>query len=113
MAASAGVSDELWDEFHTVVNMTSRELQEWLRAEDAGEETEELPDRAGKRTGRRVLEILGKRRTDLTDDDARVIERVCDVVRSQRPPELDPKSGGADWRHGLMDIGHDPLKPVR
>ncbi|URM92365.1 DUF3140 domain-containing protein [Streptomyces sp. MRC013] len=112
MAASDQISAELWDEFHTVVNMTSRELQEWLSTQAAGEETEELPDRAGPRTGRRVLEILGKRRTDLTEDDVAVMRRVCDVVRSQRDTDLEPRAGGTDWRHGLMNIGHDPLKPV-
>jgi hypothetical protein len=112
MAVSAQISDELWNEFHAVVNMTSRELQEWLSVEAAGEETEEVPDRAGKPTGRRVLEILGKRRTDLTPTDVEVMERVCEIVRSQRDPSLDPKAGGTDWRHSLMDIGHDPLKPA-
>ncbi|MDQ0841274.1 MULTISPECIES: DUF3140 domain-containing protein [unclassified Streptomyces] len=112
MAVSDQVSTELWDEFHTVVNMTSRELQEWLSVESAAEETEELPDQAGPPTGRKVLEILGKRRTDLTADDARVMQRVCDVVRSQRNAEMDPKAGDANWRHSLMNIGHDPLKPA-
>ncbi|MFI6104660.1 DUF3140 domain-containing protein [Streptomyces sp. NPDC093595] len=112
MAASGQISAELWDEFHTVVNMTSRELQEWLNVASAGEETEELPDRAGKATGRRVLEILGKRRTDLTEDDVTVMERVCGIVRTQRGPDMEPTAGGEGWRHGLMDIGHDPLKPV-
>lgn len=112
MAASEQVSAELWDEFHKVVNMTSRELQEWLSVESAGEEVEELPDKAGRPTGRRVLEVLGKRRTDLTEDDVRVMEHVVGVIRSQRAAELDPKAGSAEWRHSLMDIGHDPLKPA-
>lgn len=30
------VDDELWDEFHRVVNMTSRELEDWRRTRDAG-----------------------------------------------------------------------------
>ncbi|ALC24617.1 DUF3140 domain-containing protein [Streptomyces pristinaespiralis] len=112
MAASDQVSTELWDEFHTVVNMTSRELQEWLSVEAASEETEEVPDQAGPPTGRKVLEILGKRRTDLTADDTRVMQRVCDVVRSQRNAEMEPEAGDANWRHSLMNIGHDPLKPA-
>ncbi|MCS0638442.1 DUF3140 domain-containing protein [Streptomyces sp. LP05-1] len=112
MAASERISAELWDEFHTVVNMTSRELQEWLSTEAAGERTEEVPDRAGPPTGRHVLEILGKRRTDITEDDARVMRRVVEIVRTQRDPELEPKAGDANWRHGLMNVGHDPLKPA-
>jgi hypothetical protein len=29
--AESRVSDELWNEFHQLVNMTSRELEDWLR----------------------------------------------------------------------------------
>ena len=34
--------------------------------------------------GRRVVHILGKRRGDLTEDDARVMRRVVERVRAQR-----------------------------
>ncbi|OKI02092.1 hypothetical protein A6A06_13455 [Streptomyces sp. CB02923] len=107
---TAQVGDGLWDEFHKAVNMTSRELREWLNVEAAGEDSEEVPDRAGRPLGRQVLEILGKRRTDLTEKDAEAMRRVVEVVGAQRPEGTDPTAGGADWRRGLMDIGHDPLK---
>jgi hypothetical protein len=106
------VDDELWDEFHRVVNMTSRELSDWLRTRDAGEQAEELPDRAGTPTGREVLAILGKRRRDLTAEDARVMGKVVERVRAQREEELEPKAGQAAWRRRLMSLGHDPLKPA-
>lgn len=105
------VDDTLWDEFHTVVNMTSRELADWLRTRDAGEEAEEVPDRAGTPTGREVLAVLGKRRGDLTDEDERVMALVVDRVRAQRRDDLEPVAGQAAWRHRLMTLGHDPLKP--
>ena len=63
------VDDELWQEFHRVVNMTSRELRDWLAVQGAGEDAEQEPDRAGSHLGHRVLAILGKRRADLTPDD--------------------------------------------
>ena len=63
------IDDALWDEFHRVVNMTSRELSEWLRVRSADEHAEEFPDHAGSETGRHVLAILQKRRGDLTADD--------------------------------------------
>lgn len=105
--------DELWEEFHTAVNMTSRELQEWLRAASSGPESEVLPDQAHPATGRRVLEILSKRRTDLTDDDVEVMRRVVDIVDAVQP---DPETGDysdARWRHRLMNVGHDPLNAGR
>lgn len=78
------VDDELWDDFHRVVNMTSAELRDWLATQGAGEETEEVPDRAGSHLGHRVLGILGKRRSDVTRDDVDVMTQVVDRVTSQR-----------------------------
>ncbi|GHE35838.1 hypothetical protein GCM10018785_01900 [Streptomyces longispororuber] len=103
--------DELWEEFHAVVNMTSRELGDWLKTRFAGEDTEELPDQSGTENGRRVLEILGKRRVDLTDDDVRVMRKVVDTVTAERGVDLEPTAGQPHWRHRLMTLGHDPLKP--
>jgi len=94
------VDDTLWDEFHTVVNMTSRELSDWLRTRDAGEDAEEVPDHAGTPTGREVLAVLGKRKGDLTGEDERVMARVVDRIRSQRREDLEPVAGQAAWRHG-------------
>jgi type II secretory pathway component PulL len=105
------IDDTLWDEFHTVVNMTSRELSDWLRTRDAGEDAEEVPDQAGTPTGREVLAVLGKRRGDLTGEDERVMARVVERVRAQRREDLEPVAGQTAWRHELMTIGHDPLKP--
>lgn len=104
--------DELWDEFHTVVNMTSRELGDWLRVRAADEVGEELPERAGTETGQHVLRLLGKRKTDTDADDVALMRRVVDRVRSERREDLEPTAGEARWRHRLMTVGHDPLKPV-
>lgn len=110
--AATHVPEDLWADFHTVVNMNSRELEEWLRTRDAGEAAEPLPDQAGPHTGREVLGVLGKRRTDLNDEDVRVMRKVVDTVRERRGASMDPKAGDTAWRHRLMDVGHDPLKPV-
>jgi len=106
------VSDELWDEFHRVVNMTSRELSEWLMVRSAGEDVEVTPEQAGTETGQHVVHILGKRRTDLTDKDVRVMEKVVAKVYDERRDDLEPTAGQAAWRHKLMTLGHDPLKPT-
>nr|WP_260864781.1 MULTISPECIES: DUF3140 domain-containing protein [Streptomyces] len=98
-----------------MVNMTSAELAAWLRVRDAGERTEPLPDEAGSATGRHVLAILQKRRTDLTDDDVRVMYKVVDTVgdlvdmEDEPRPERTPED--TRRRHRLMTLGHDPLKP--
>ena len=111
--AAEKVSDELWEEFHRVVNMTSRELSEWNRTRTATEEAEPLPDEAGTSLGHRVAAILAKRRTDLTDDDVDAMTKVVDVVHRERRDDLEPTAGDDHWRRRLMSIGHDPLKPPR
>jgi hypothetical protein len=105
------VDDALWNEFHHYVNMTSRELEDWLRESSAGEDAEPLPDEAGSPTGRHVLHILSKRREDLTDDDARVMRNVVRRIADQVDEEDEPMAGEEHWRHRLMTLGHDPLKP--
>lgn len=113
MAETAMQDDELWDEFHRVVNMTSRELSDWLRTCSAGPDTELLPERSGTPTGQQVLRILGKRRTDLTPEDLHLMRQVITKVHAGRrrgTRETDP--GRTSWRHHLMSLGHDPLKPA-
>ncbi|MCC3650445.1 MULTISPECIES: DUF3140 domain-containing protein [Streptomyces] len=105
--------DALWDEFHRVVNMNSEELAAWLRTESAGEVSETEPDHSGTELGRHVLHILQKRRTDLTDDDIRVMHKIVDRVTDQRREDMEPVAGQSSWRHRLMNMGHDPLKPPR
>jgi hypothetical protein len=107
--------DALWEDFHRVVNMTSQELAAWLRVRDAAEDSEPLPQEAGTPTGQHVLAILQKRRTDLTDDDLRVMRKVVDQVtglvdvENEPLPEDTPED--TRLRHRLMTLGHDPLRP--
>ncbi|MGA4843995.1 DUF3140 domain-containing protein [Streptomyces sp. G45] len=104
--------------------MTSQELSAWLRTLEAGEHSEPLPESAGPEAGRHVLAILQKRRTDLTDDDVRLMVKVVDLVSAAREPEEarerqearereEGAPGAVDRRrrHWLMSLGHDPLKP--
>jgi glutamyl-tRNA reductase len=111
VARHVEIDPALWEEFHRVVNMSSRELADWLRTRSADERAEELPDQAGTVTGQRVLHILGKRRVDLTEEDEKTMRRVVDRVHAQRGEDLEPTAGQENWRHRLMSIGHDPLKP--
>ncbi|HZB29157.1 MAG TPA: DUF3140 domain-containing protein [Streptosporangiaceae bacterium] len=102
----------LWQEFHATVNMTSEELRTWLLTDASGETAMpadprlELPD-----LGTKVVRLLRKRKVDLTPDDLAVMERVADYVaeRKANPPADGERDD--EWRHSLMNVGHDPLKP--
>jgi hypothetical protein len=107
--ADALETQALWNEFHRVVNMTSQELSAWLRVSEAGEHAEPLPDQAGAPIGRHVLAILQKRRTDLTDDDIRVMHKVVELVE-RAEDENGPENDVVRRRDRLMTLGHDPLR---
>ena len=109
--ANSLITDELWDEFHTVVNMTSRELTDWMLTSASGEATATVETTPELEVSRHVIAILGKRRTDLTADDIDTMTHVIDQVRTIRGEELEPEAYDDEVRRTLMLLGHDPLKP--
>jgi hypothetical protein len=112
MTSSTGY-DDLWSEFHRVVNMDSRELERWLLTEEATEDADFVPGEQMPPTGKDVLAILGKRKVDLDDHDLEVMERVVEIVHRERGEDLEPAAGdSAQWRRFLMCLGHDPLRPA-
>jgi hypothetical protein len=104
------VSDCLWEQFHGAVNMSVRELTDWLATRAHAEEDRPLADRAGVITGRRVQHILTTPREQLTADDARVMRSVVNQINSHRSPAAYGGSGRTRWRQMLMTMGHDPLR---
>ena len=101
--------DALWAEFHSVVNMTSEELSAWLTTADEADDGGAPPADADSATGERVLAILRKRRTDLTDEDIRVMYEVVDAVEEEGDGSS-PSGDGRRSRNRLMRMGHDPLR---
>ncbi|MDA8370328.1 MAG: DUF3140 domain-containing protein [Nocardiopsaceae bacterium] len=102
--------DELWQEFHDVVNMTGEELRRWLLTDASGPDVfTPRPDLGVAGTGRQVVRILDKRRMDLTSDD---VETMRGVVGTVRDLLAEPEPHDDAWRHRLMSLGHDPLRPV-
>lgn len=102
----------LWQEFHETVNMTSDELRTWLLTDASGETA--LPADPGlelPELGTKVVQLLRKRKVDLTGDDLAVMEQVADYVaeRKANPPADGERD--EEWRRSLMTVGHDPLKP--
>jgi hypothetical protein len=102
--------EELWQRFHDVVTMTSRELIDWLGVQPDLDGP--LPGSPGRAPlGEAVVEILGKRRTDLTDDDFDVMRRVIEIVESETAGATkDEILADERRRHRLMTVGHDPFR---
>jgi Protein of unknown function (DUF3140) len=102
----------LWEEFHQTVNMTSDELRTWLLTDASGTDAFAADPSMGLSVlGTRVVELLRKRKVDLTGGDTETMRQVVDYVEDRL---ADPPAEGAAnelWRRSLMTVGHDPLKP--
>jgi hypothetical protein len=97
-----------------MVNMSAAELQDWLKTQESvavgwkgadGKARESV----GHASGRRIIEILGKRNTELSDSDYAHMRKVVGYVHrhsAQRPANIYTSR----WRYSLMNWGHDPVK---
>ncbi|NHC43766.1 DUF3140 domain-containing protein [Motilibacter aurantiacus] len=106
--------------FEDAVNMTAKQLEEWLGTEEsqsvgwAGGERKNSADgkeSVGHESGRRIVEILRKPKGGLDDDDLAHMRKVTGYVHrhlAQKPAKEDVEH--SRWRASLRNWGHDPLK---
>jgi len=103
---------EVWEDFHALVNMTSPELRDWLVNTPDGVDTyAPEPDLDVHALGLQVLQVLDKRRTDLTPSDIDLMGEVADLIRSRLTNAPPDDVNDAPWRDTLMTLGHDPTRP--
>jgi hypothetical protein len=101
----------VWEDFHALVNMSSPELRDWLLSTPDGVDTyAPEPDIDLHSMGLRVLQILDKRRTDLTDRDLDFMGDVIDLIRSRLRNAPDADVNDEPWRDSLQTLGHDPTR---
>ncbi|MEG3636567.1 DUF3140 domain-containing protein [Micromonospora palythoicola] len=100
----------LWEDFHAEVNVPSEQLRQWLLTRGSGEAAfGPDPDLNLPEPGRQILAVLRKRKVDLTPEDIDVMRDAVERIRSLTAAK--PGRGNADdeWRHSLLDLGHDVL----
>jgi hypothetical protein len=106
--------DDVWEDFRQAVNMSPRQLQDWLETEesrsvgqrDGGDES------TGHASGRRIVEILQTKKAELSEEDAAHMRKVVGYVArhtAQRPDKTDDELAHARWTASLKNWGHDPL----
>ncbi|MGY1682468.1 DUF3140 domain-containing protein [Geodermatophilus sp. SYSU D01176] len=99
--------------FADAVNMTAAELERWLETEQSRSvgQQDGSGESTGHASGRRIVELLRKKKSDLDDDDLAHMREVHGYVArhlAQQPGKEDVET--SRWRYSLMNWGHDPLK---
>ena len=104
--------DQVIQEFDEAVNMTRKELEEWLKTDESKSvgQSDGGSESKGHESGRKILQILDKNKTDYSNDDIDHMRRVVSYVHrhQSQKPEGDVKD--SNWRRSLLNWGHDPLK---
>ena len=112
--------DAVREEFDALVNMTRSELERWLESDESqsvgatgdGKKSDAGGNESvGHGSGRRIVQILAKKKGDLDNDDYAHMRKVNGYVKrhsAQRPKKETIED--SRWRYSLMNWGHDPLK---
>jgi hypothetical protein len=113
MSSTNERTDEVLKDWRDAVNMTARELEQWLDSPESKSvgDTGGEGESTGHKEGRRIVQLLGTKKGDLSDDDVAQMRRVVGYVHrhlAQGGPKDDVEH--SKWRYSLMNWGHDPLK---
>jgi hypothetical protein len=100
------------EEFDEAVNMSRKELEEWLETDESKEagQKDGGSESKGHESGRKIVEILGKDKSDYTDEDIDHMRRVTNYVHRHQAQQPGGDLEDSNWRYSLMNWGHDPLK---
>ena len=112
--SSAKARAKIASDFKAAVNMTARELEEWLRTAESHKVgwkggDGKRPESVGHASGRRIVGILRTSEPELTSSDFEHMRKVVGFTKrhlAQRPDNIVTSR----WRYSLMNWGHDPLK---
>jgi hypothetical protein len=102
-------------DFDEAVNMTASELKKWLDTKESravgwkAKDGKGTGESVGHASGRRIVGILGKMKSELSDDDYAHMRKVVGYVRRHRAQEP-ANIATSRWRYSLMNWGNDPLK---
>jgi hypothetical protein len=108
--------EETYREFKEAVNMTASALEKHLASEGSrsvGQKKDGATEATGHQEGRRIVEILHKKKSDLSDDDYGHMRKVVGYVHrhlKQGGPQDKDAVADSPWRLSLMNWGHDPMK---
>jgi hypothetical protein len=100
------------EDFDEAVNLTPEELEEWLETDESKlvGQSDGGGESKGHESGRRIVEILGKNKSEYTDEDIDHMRRVVSYVHRHQAQKPNSDVEKSSWRYYLLNWGHDPLK---
>lgn len=109
MRKDRDIIDQEWND---LVNMTAGELEDWLksdRSKSVGVNTTDGHS-VGHESGQKIVKILRKSDSDLTDQDWEHKRKVVGYINRHKAQPPGGDATETDWRDSLMNWGHDPMR---
>lgn len=104
--------EETWQDFRDTVNMTAGELEKWLATQESKKagQKEGKGESTGHASGRRIVDLLRAKKSELTDDDYAHMRKVIGYAHRHLAQRPSGDVTDSTWRYSLMNWGHDPCK---
>ena len=110
---AADAREEAIRAFHDAVNMAPAALEKWLATDESksvGHKDSNDSESVGHESGRRIVELLRKRKPDLQPDDIDHMRKVVGYVHRHLAQRPDGDVRETRWRYSLMNWGRDPTR---
>ena len=96
-----------------MMNIPPKKLDRWLETDESkkvGFKERGKGESVGHESGRKILEILAKRKDRYTTEDVSHIHKVVGYVKRHLAQKPKGDITASNWRYSLMNWGHDPAK---
>lgn len=106
--------DEIYREFNDKVNMSPKELEEWLQTDEAKSSGQgsERGKSTGYQSGEKIVRIKHKKKAELSESDYKHMQKVNGYIARHRAQQPDKDIQTSTWRYSLKNWGHDPCKEI-
>lgn len=106
---------DTYQEFTEAVNMKPGELSTWLETDESKrvgwrKKGSGGGESVGHESGRKIINLLRRKRSELSEADYRHMRKVVGYVRRHMAQRPQGDLRDTKWRYSLMNWGHDPLK---
>lgn len=104
--------EEIYKEFHDLVNMAPKEIEDWLKEEESKEVGQDSGDgeAIGHKSGKKIIKIKRKKKAELTSADYEHMQKVNGYIKRHTAQRPNGDVKDTPWRYSLMNWGYDPLK---
>lgn len=104
--------DDKTQEFNEAVNMTAKQIEDWLKTEESKSVGQKDSDGniKGRESGKHIVKILNKKKSNYTEEDFERMQKVVAYVHRHLAQKPSSDIENSNWRYSLMNWGHDPCK---